>query len=168
MTQPASSPVAHQPAEPAAPPAGSIPTRFGPLEVQADKVIEFAGGLYGFTHLRCFVLTDVPGTDGVFKLLQAVDDPELGLIVLPLDQAGGLIAPDDLERAIALMGADPGATVTLGIVAMRPAATGLAPTINLKAPLLIDTERRVGRQHVFVDERYPLRHPLALEDGDEG
>ena len=54
------------------------------------------------------------------------------------------------------------------IVTMREDNNSQVFTVNLKAPLLIDSAKRTGRQHVFAGEHYPLRHPLQANDRNEG
>ncbi len=142
---------------------GSITTRFGELAVDPDKVITFDQGLYGLEDQRHFLLTSVPGWPDFFKLLQSVDDPRLGLIVLPLDDGDGPIDPADVADACRTLGYDPQSTALIGIVTMREDGGDQVFTVNMKAPVLIDSGRREGRQYVFTSERYQLRHPLASD-----
>lgn len=146
----------------------SITTRFGDLVIDQEKIITFIDGLYGLEQHCHYLLTNVPDWPEVFKLLQAVDDPKLSLIVLPLEGVGGPIDREDFARACQMLGFDEEATTVLGIVTMRANSDGQAFTVNLKAPLLIDTSRRLGRQHVFASEKYHLRHPLPVDDQAEG
>jgi flagellar assembly factor FliW len=141
----------------------TIVTRFGELAVDPDKVIAFDEGLYGLEQHRQFLLTSVPGWPAFFKLLQAVDDPGLSLIVLPLDGGEGPIDSEDFTQACRALGYAPETTAVIGIVTMRDDSANQVFTVNLKAPLLIDSVRRCGRQHVFASEKYHLRHPLAAD-----
>ena len=145
----------------------SIVTRFGDLAVDPDKIISFDQGLYGLEHHRRFLLTEVPGWPDFFKLLQAVDDPNLSLIVLPLEGGNGPIDPQDFAEACKTIGYDAAKTTVIGIVTMRDDSNNQVFTVNLKAPLLIDSSHRSGRQHVFASEKYPLRHPLRPHDQRE-
>ena len=145
-----------------------IDTRFGELTVDPTKIITFYRGLYGFEHQRRFLLTQVPDWPDFFKLLQAVDDPSLSLIVLPLEGGKGPIDQADFNEACATLDYDPAATSVIGIVTMRDDPSNQVFTINLKAPLLIDSIRREGHQHVFASEKYPLRHPLDTQTENEG
>lgn len=167
MTQPVATPLDNPVQTPmggeAAP---SISTRFGELAVDVDKIITFDQGLYGLEHHRRFLLTEVPGWPDFFKLLQAVDDSRFSLIVLPLEAAEGPIDPNDFAEACRTLGYNPAATVVIGIVTMRDDGGSQVFTVNLKAPLLIDSDRREGRQHVFVSEKYHLRHPLQAPNHD--
>lgn len=146
----------------------SIVTKFGELVIDDSKVVRFTDGLYGLEPHRDFVLTAVPSWPDMFKLLQAVDDPQLSLIVLPLDGTGGPIDPADFSQACRGLGFNQQTTIALGIVTMRAQGDDHAFTVNLKAPILIDSERRQGHQYVFADEKYHLRHPLPMDAEQDG
>ena len=144
-----------QPVEPPAAPASS-PTRCGELAVSPERLIAVRSGVLG----QRYALADLPDPQVVFKLLQSIDAPELAFLVLPLDPAAGPIGRSDLERACRELGFDWHTLVVLGIVTIRSDPEGVRFSINLKAPLLIDSRCQVGRQHVFASEVYPLRHDL--------
>ncbi|MBF0568969.1 MAG: flagellar assembly protein FliW [Nitrospirae bacterium] len=55
-------------------------SRFGPVEVGADKVISFPDGIVGFPKIKRYVLID--HKDTVLKWLHAVDDPDVAFIVV--------------------------------------------------------------------------------------
>ena len=142
--------------------AGPMTTRFGSVAVEPERVVRIPHGLFGFAGRTRFVLTELPDRDVPFKLLQSVDDPELGFLVLPL-VGEEPIRRRDLEIAGRRAGIAPDALVGLAIVTLRAVPGDVRCTVNLKAPILIDGERRVGMQHVLADERYDVRHPVALD-----
>jgi flagellar assembly factor FliW len=140
----------------------TIETRFGTFEVDLDKTIAMSQGLIGFAHLRRFALLDVPGAEqGGFKLFQSLDDTGVSFIVLPLSEDSGAIDPSDLDAACEMYGVARANAAFLLIATVRRAETGGATTtVNLKAPLLVDTEQRSARQVIFSDQKYSTRHPL--------
>lgn len=145
-----------------------IATRFGEFVIDPEKIITFDRGIYGFEHQRRFLLTQVPGWPTLFNLLQALDDPSLSLIVLPLEAGEGAIDDADFDQACASLGYDRTAAIAVGIVTMREDPKGQVFTVNLKAPLLIDSRRRIGQQHVFASDKYPLRQALQTHQRNEG
>lgn len=54
-------------------------SRFGALEVEEDRIINFPDGLLGFPDIKRYILMDYKDTP--LKWLQAVDDPDLAFIV---------------------------------------------------------------------------------------
>ncbi|HEX6141278.1 MAG TPA: flagellar assembly protein FliW [Geminicoccaceae bacterium] len=146
-------------------PRDALLTRFGPIVVDPARTIRIPQGLFGFGHRTRFVLADLPERDVPFKLLQSVDDPALGFLVLPL-VGDAPVRRRDLELAARQSGIAPEALIGLAIVTLRATPGDLRCTLNLKAPILIDSERRLGMQHVLAKDDYDVRHPLRL-DGAE-
>jgi len=152
------------PAPPGAPQT-TLATRFGAVAVEPKRLISFEGGLLGFTRHRDFVLTEIPGRDVAFKLLQALDDPELGFVVLPLDPDRGPIARPDLEAAARALALPFSALAVLAVITLRSEPDGVRCTANLRAPLLLDTERRLGWQYVLASDAYAIRHQIQPGNG---
>ena len=165
MSQPGRAPsyeaLSPMPAVTEAPP---LLTRFGALALDPDRIILFPRGLLGFADHHHYMLADIPGNDAVFKLLQSVDDVDLSFVVLPLDRSEGPIAGPDLVAAGAALAIEDAALAVLAIVTLRADAARVDFTVNLRAPLLIDTARRLGYQHVLANDAYSLRHPLPRAD----
>ena len=159
MTQLATT-LSDPPAPPPAAAPSSIETRFGTLMLDPARLITLPGGLLGFADCRRFALADLPEAQGPFKLLQSVDEPELAFLVLPIDPDANLYAHSDLRVACETFAIDWQALAVLALVTVRPEPQRVHFSINLKAPLLIDTDRQTGRQHVFAGEAYPLRYDL--------
>lgn len=148
-----------QPPSPAA-----LATRFGEIRLDHDRLITFPAGLLGFADCRRYVLADLPDQQVALKLLQSIDQPELAFLVLPLDLAEGPVAQDDLRQACDELGIEWQLLVALAIVTLRPDPAGTRFSLNLRAPLLIDSQSQLGRQHVFAGEAYPVRHELLRAD----
>lgn len=55
-------------------------SRFGVLDVNEEKIINFPSGLVGLPSLNRFILIDHKDTP--LKWLQAIDDPEIAFIVV--------------------------------------------------------------------------------------
>ncbi len=127
-------------------------TRFGSVAIDAEDVLQFPVGVIGFETCRRWVLLGDAQNESV-GWLQSVDRPELALpVVSPrrfapqyrirvgARQLEGLRL-DDSHRVYALLvlSEDQGAM-----------------TVNLRAPILINLNRRLGRQVITTDEQ-PLQ-----------
>ena|SRR6185295_8127750 len=123
----------------------------GPLQVEEASVIEFPEGILGFSNLRQFVLVEYENGDP-FKWLQCLSDPALALPVIdPVrifpDYANSLAA-DDLANVQAENAAD----VVTFVVAIIP-KDPLESTVNLKAPVIINFKKMIGRQIILENSR---------------
>jgi flagellar assembly factor FliW len=133
------------------PKLGDVP--YGP-----DDVIRFPQGLPGFERLREFLLVTREEC-APFVLLASLEDPEVTLPLVPLAATTlGLAAPADALRALGQAGEDAlgyYAVVSIGVDAREIIA-------NLRAPVVVNLDTRLGCQVILPDETLPLAAPLPL------
>ena len=138
-------------------------TRFGEVVVYRNSPIVFPTGMLGIPDKFQFCLTHFPNEKlGQFKLLQSLEDENLGFITLPVDvETTTLLEKEDLHKAAEDLGVPADALGVLVVVSVhRDAVGGMKLTANLRAPLIIDTVRRLAHQHVFSSSKYDIRHEL--------
>ena len=131
----------------------------GPLEVRADTVIHFAGGLPGFLQQRRFVLIETQCDALVW--LQSVDDPTLTFL---LSDPFATVPGFELELPasdLAALGAADGAAMLL-VLAVTQLERGVPVAANLQSPIVIHRDRRVGRQVVMPDSTWGMHHPVTI------
>ena len=130
-------------------------SRFGLIEIETVDLIHFPAGLLGMADCRQWVLLADAQNDAL-AWLQNFERPEIAFaIVSPrrfvadytLRVARRELAPLELEgvkeaEVLAIVG-----------------KTDRAITLNLKAPIVINLERRLGRQ-VVANGDLPIRHEL--------
>lgn len=135
-------------------------TRFGDLEIDPLDVLLFPTGLMGFEQSRHFVLLG-DERQPTIAWLQSVSEPDLAFLTVSprrfvkdyrLRVAQAEIAP--------LLAEQDDETFVLALAARGE--TGW--TINLRAPLVVNPVRRLGKQVVSLDEQ-PLRHALPSFTG---
>ena len=133
-------------------------SRFGPVEIEPDDMLLFSNGLLAFEAHHHWVLLADPNNRAV-AWLQSLSDPQVALpLVSPrrfvpgyqLRIGRGQLTPLELaalDRAFVLT-----------ILSRNQGAV----TVNLKAPIIINLDRRIGRQVVTSDEQ-PVQLPLPRE-----
>lgn len=124
-------------------------SRFGELEVPADRVLHFPQGLIGFPKARRFVILDHrPGSP--FKWMLCLEQPDLAFAVAePAKMVPDYQAP--LAVAARTLGTDPADVALFVIVTIPPDPTAM--TVNLMAPVVVDVRTRTSRQLVLEDGR---------------
>ncbi len=147
---------------PAEEPRLVIESRFGTLAVAAHNSVAFPHGLLGFGEYRRYALAELADPRyPQFRVLQCLDNHELAFLVVALEPASGIVDPADLAAACAKLGFSEGDLAVLLIVTIRRTPDqGPHVSANLRAPLLIDTARRIGVQYVLPSESYPVRYPI--------
>lgn len=141
----------------------AVETRFGVYEFTAQSRIFMPAGPLGFQECRNFGLANLPDPRlSQFKLLQSLDQPELGFIVTALPENGGPIAGEDLEEICRSVGAPPDEAIFLLIVTIRPneQGEGIAMTVNLRAPIVFTPRNGQARQCVSSKPDYAVQHPF--------
>lgn len=131
-------------------------SRFGPVEVNDDRVITFAKGLLGFSSYHQYVLIQ-PSEDSYFFWLQSIESPELAFVVTdPSLFINGYEVPLKPEQMRELGLEDVAEAQVFVIVNKR----GNVLTGNLQGPLVVHAHRRIGDQLVLSDRRFHTRVPL--------
>jgi len=131
-------------------------SRFGGIEVDAQRFIQFPKGLLGFPDDHDFALIQT-GENSAFYWMQSVARPDLAFVVcdprLFVADYKLAIKPEELS-AIGMDNVD-GCQVFVIVNKVDDTLTG-----NLQGPLVINVTTRTGRQLVLADKRYSTRYPL--------
>ena len=136
-----------------------IETRFGRVAFNTEHVIEMTHGLPGFPGRRTFGLSPLPSPRfDHFLLFQDLEDSALCFLVMPMSPDAGLIDQEDIVEALATTGIERVDASFLLIVTLRKDPEGLVTTVNLRAPIVLDTENKVARQYVMPNGKYAIRH----------
>ncbi|MHC8491141.1 flagellar assembly protein FliW [Thalassospira sp. SM2505] len=154
---------ANTPATDTVPAAVKLTTLFGEREFAWDKAIYFPAGLKGFPDHNVFALASFPG-DGAtpFILMQCLTEPELAFIVAPYNLESGTIRPEHLEQAFNIHGIKKNDGAVLLIVTLhKPEDGDVVMSLNLRAPIIIDTSRQAAYQHHLPEAGgYSFHHVL--------
>ena len=119
-------------------------TRFGRLSIDGGDVLVFPAGLIGFAACHRWVLLSDPHNDAV-AWLQSIDRPETAFAVVSPRRFAPHQALRVARQELAALGlSDLGRAEVLVIVSKG--LSGL--TMNLKAPIVLNVERRLGCQAV--------------------
>lgn len=132
-------------------------TRFGPVEVDESRLLEFPAGLLGFSRARRFALLQ-PDERGVFFWLQSTESADVAFVVTdPCLWSPDFVVTLRREQA-AEIGLPEGVTPQLLVIVNR---RDQGITANMQGPLVIHPATRVGLQVVLADRRWTTRHELV-------
>ncbi len=139
----------------------TVESRFGVFEFDRKLCITMPKGLLGFSNYRDFGVTAIPNEKlAPLLLLQSIEAAELTFVVRPLDTTTGLIEDQDIASAFEAQSIDRKSGVALLLTTFHRTSQGLQQSVNLRAPLLIDSDARQAWQHIFRNDRYDVRHML--------
>jgi flagellar assembly factor FliW len=133
-------------------------TRFGSVEIEPDDLLQFASGLLGLETSRHWVLLADAENDAL-GWLQSTSQPEIAFAVVSprrfvpeyqVRVSRGELTPLDLSEVREAQ--------VLTIVGKNERGV----TLNLKAPIVINLGRRLGRQ-VITNGDQPIQYQLGGE-----
>ena len=130
--------------------------RFGELEVADNDIITFPRGILGFEEVRQYILLE---GSGPFGFLQAIEEPDLTFVVVDprtIVPEYKIEVPRQGVEEIGIEDANEAVVLTIVTIPAEPRKM----TINLQAPLLINSSNRLAKQVVLTDHGYDLRYPV--------
>lgn len=136
-------------------------TRFGELEVNPTDIINFTEGLLGFEHLKKYFVVD-PGDSTLILWLQSTEEEKVAFpIIEPKIFKQDYIAkllPADLNglELESLQSAKLYSILTIPANVTEMSA-------NLKAPVVINSQKKVGKQIVLQDSKLSVKHEMYRE-----
>ncbi len=144
-------------------------TRFGELELPDSDAITLPEGILGFPDSRRFVLLEHDAEGTPFKWLQAVENPSLAFVIMDphLLVSGYEIVFD--EEAIQTLGSEKFDEENFAamVIVNIPHGDPIHMTANLRAPIIVRLDTRMGQQIVLANEDYPIQHRIFQEIEEE-
>lgn len=134
--------------------------QFGEIELPDNRLLNFERGIPGFEEETKFVLLPAdPSADSPFFFLQSAEHPAISFfladpfVFLPEYEVK---LDDALTEQLKLE--DP--TEAIVLVTVTPNKQIADATANLKAPIVINNHKQLGKQIVLQNPNYQVKHPL--------
>lgn len=144
-----------------------IDTRyFGEVEIEDGKILHFEQGLFGFEEYKDFtVLFDNEGEgEPFFSWLQCVTEKALAFPIVNPFKVRDDYDPVVEEALLEPIGECKAEELLVFLLATVP-ADPKQTTVNMKAPLIINTVNRQGIQLIVENEDYAIKHRVMQEEG---
>ncbi len=132
---------------------------FGSIDVDDSKLISFPQGIIGFPDLKDFLLVHDGEGESNVKWMQSVQEPAFAMpVVDPL-----MIIPDynpDIEDELLKPLGDITPENMLVLVTITVPKEIEKMTVNLKGPIVINSETRKAGQLIIDDDKYMVKFPI--------
>jgi flagellar assembly factor FliW len=131
-------------------------TRFGKLEVNEQRIMNFPRGLLGFPSHRRFALIQT-GEENYFFWLQSAEDPSLAFVVTDPSiffKEYEVPIREEMQAELQLTDA------AHGQVFVICNKVGEWLTGNLLGPLVVNAQNRLAAQVVLTEKKWTTRQPL--------
>ena len=132
---------------------------FGEILVDENKLITFPQGIIGFPDLKDFLLIhDGEGSSNI-KWMQSIQEPGFAMpVVDPLSIVGDY-NPDIEDELLKPLG-DINQDNMLVLVTITVPKTIENMSVNLKGPIIINSETRKAAQLIIDDDKYQVKFPI--------
>ena len=137
--------------------------RFGEIEIEEDRIFNFAMPIIGFDMLHKFIILD-PNKETWFKWLQSVEDPTLAFPVISvsaLDLDYTIDLPDNVVEVLNITNVE--SLLVMNITSI-PQDNPKGTTINLLAPLIFNLDNQTAAQVVLSGSGYDISYPMFKEN----
>jgi len=136
-------------------------TILGRVEASESEILTFENGLPGFENERNFIVLSIEGNE-VYQILQSINSKEVGFVTanpylfisdytFDLDESTVEVLDIESEEDI----------MVLTIVTVKePFNTS---TVNLKAPVIINTKSKKAKQCILENTDYPIRYAIDAQ-----
>lgn len=133
----------------------------GELEIDTTDILKFEHGIPGFEGEKEFVLLPIEDNEE-FTVLQSVQTEALAFIVTnPYNITVNYNIELDEATVHALQIMEQEEIAVFAIVSLKE--TIAESTINLKAPIILNTSNKKAKQVILNNEDYNIRHLISSE-----
>ncbi|MBI1363567.1 MAG: hypothetical protein GC134_06250 [Proteobacteria bacterium] len=138
-------------------------TKFGDVHLREDRLISFPKGLLGplFHDCTVFGLSTLPDADeSPLLVMQCINKPMYSFLVA--DPASLSLELDELDKRQALkeLGLSREDAQFLLIITLYEHGDSFYLTANMRAPLVIDSRKREGFQHILANPKYTTQQKI--------
>lgn len=141
---------------------------FGEMDFKESDVVHFSYGLPGFEGVKKYVLIHNDEEGSPFKWLQGVDEPKLAFVIIDPFLAKKNYEIKLENETLKDLDIKDAKEVAVYCIVVVPEDINKM-TMNLQAPLIINTANNKGRQLILDTDRYGVRHYIVEElQGREG
>ncbi|MEJ8778806.1 flagellar assembly protein FliW [Pseudogracilibacillus sp. ICA-222130] len=134
--------------------------------IEEEKIIHFEQGIPGFQEEKNFALLDLPNND-LLQILQSIETKEIAFIVTNphiFYPAYEFTLEDYVVDALHIEKEKDIAILTIMTI-HEPFAKS---TINLKAPIIINTRNKKGKQFILNDETFKMKAAISNSFNHKG
>lgn len=138
-------------------------SRFGELQVESSRVLEFICPVIGFEDIKNYTLLEHE-EDSPFLWLHAMEDPDLAFVLTNPSYFGipfEFEIPTEEANKLGLKTAD---EVRIFTVVTVPDEAPNKLTANFKAPIVINTTNNKAMQFVIPQDNYPIKVRLIPDE----
>lgn len=135
---------------------------FGEIDVQDDKIVNFADDMLGFEGFSKFLFMSDDKEGSKFSWLQCIDDVNIVLTMFNIFAVMPDYSPNVPIEHLEGLGEFEEEDLEIFCVAKIPRNVE-EMSINLKAPIVINTRNNKAKQVIVSNDDYPIKYKIYEE-----
>jgi flagellar assembly factor FliW len=133
---------------------------FGNIEIDEKDLIDFPAGMIGFSNENKFILIRQRENSPI-AWLHSITNPALAFPVISLEALAVEYGEDAVTEAARAAGISGGPDSWSIMLVFAAPGRDVPPTVNLVAPVIVDSETRTGAQMLLEGTKYTACEPLS-------
>lgn len=135
---------------------------YGEIEYEEEDLITFPDGIFGFLDLKRYLLLCLTEGDDTVLLMLSVERPEIVFAIInPLILSKNYSPSLSAAELSFLKAEDVNELSYYAICNIQSEEDYLQNTVNLKCPLVINPNNRIGMQVILDNPSYRYRHKFS-------
>ncbi|MBP3239024.1 MAG: flagellar assembly protein FliW [Oribacterium sp.] len=140
---------------------------YGTIEYEESDLIHFTDGLFGFNDLKDFIpLVLDENEDNTILMLQSIENTDIAFVIInpfSLDpDYNPVLSPEELSY----LGVKSEDDLSYYVICVLR-NNHLENTVNMKAPVVINPDKRIGMQVILNQSEYEFRTKLSSFSTDQ-
>ncbi len=140
---------------------------YGTIEYEESDLIHFTDGLFGFNDLKDFIpLVLDENEDNTILMLQSIENTDIAFVIInpfSLDpDYNPVLSPEELSY----LGVKSEDDLSYYVICVLR-SNHLENTVNMKAPVVINPDKRIGMQVILNQSEYEFRKKLSSFSTDQ-
>lgn len=138
----------------------------GEIEIEQSKIIRFAQGIPGFEQSKSFIMLN-PDPELPFSYLQSTDQPDVAFLLTDPFVFFPAYEFELSDQIVEELGINDEKFVQVwSVVSMKDDVR--SATLNLLAPVVINSEQMAGCQVILQKTTYTTKHAIAAQSQEVG
>ena len=137
-------------------------TRFGEVAYNQSAILDFPNGLLGMPNQDKFFIAKMPVEKlKNFQVMQSLVDDEISFAILSHDLLPEGLEADDIAEIKTIMEIKGDELLIMLIASVQQTSSGARLSVNLRAPVFINTDTKEAYQIVLANNKYQVQHFLG-------
>lgn len=133
---------------------------FGSIPCSEEELIHFSDGLFGFSELKNYVPLAFQDNSDALISLQSIDDCRISFILMnPFQLYSEYVPALSAEDSDLLKASYDEKNISYYVICVIHEQMEES-TVNLKAPIAVNTDTREAKQIILDNPLYKFRHPI--------